>query len=338
MKRLLSTLGLLFGLALLLHAAPASALPSASQCPATNINTTYPTDGHIYDCGKYDTTDFKQIYLALNRLETATVPFFQTSTNSGYGKGVPIYFVKDAATFTSLFPGYTLKAGDCATSPISAPFFVAVLGTCNGATKAQVGYEILLTEIDHELGHIWNDNHPYNGVLPDATTASLPAGTVNSFDALVQHDFLNLDAEDQAYTIGRPACGLNGGTGPFSGMVDPEHGNAQICSGNTLLAPYNKMRTNGVILQYILPYWFKTVTNNNGDKAWDELYPEEFGYAETSGTGGDTTSEWDQFIIKWFPCSRSGWPGIAVNGGTLPPNNEAQDCTFVLPKSYTPYE
>lgn len=125
----------------------------------------------------------------------------------------------------------------------------------------------------------------------------------------------------------------------LSNTVCPQgsgHNNAYICLNGQLNTPY-KGKTNGQILQYILPYYFTNTSNLKGQDAWDELYPEEFAITESAGTGGDTTPLFDQFIITWFNCSSAGWPNIAVYGGTLPPNNEPQVCTFALPANAHDY-
>lgn len=357
MKRLLAVMFFLCGLACF---APnvALALPTAAQCPATNQNTDYPTDGHIYDCQSYDPSDFQQIYLAMVKLASHSIGFFQTATNSGYGTGIPIYFVKNNQEFATLFPGFAQNPGDCSESSKSAPFFVVVLDYCVGVSTPQTSLSMVI-EIDHELGHIWNDNHPFTTqlktggktVFPDATTAALSGA--NSFDYLTQHDFFNLDWEDSAGTIRRPPCGANGSEGPFSTEDDLLH-NANICNGNTPLAPYDgsvavtdphnptgakiKLTTNGLILQYMLPYWFIKSTNTEDVPAWDELYPEEFGLTESGFTGGSIIQA-DLFIQDWFGCS-TAWPSIAVqgngSGGTLPPPNQG-NCQITLPASAKVY-
>ncbi|HEY9757678.1 MAG TPA: hypothetical protein V6C97_21090 [Oculatellaceae cyanobacterium] len=324
MKRFFAALVAVMGLALI-GVGPAHALPTQAQCPVSNINTTYPTNGHIYDCHSYNPTDFTNLGYGMDHLETGTVPFFNTFANAGYGAGIPIYYVQNATVAQALF-GHQPPPGECAFSPTAAPWYVVVLHTCPGFTVARTLQQELIA-VDHEFGHVWNDNHPFGaapwkGIYPDATTGA------GSFDFYVEHDFYNIDFEDQAGQFPRPPCGVGH---IFEGVQDPAHGNAYICLDGQLQYPYTTKTTNGQILQYILPYFFTTSLNVKNLVAWDELYPEEFGIAESAGTGGDTTALWDQFITAWFPCSSAGWPNIAVYGGTLPPNNEPQTCSFTLP-------
>ena len=237
--------------------------------------------------------------------------------------------------------------------------FAVVLEYCVGSSDPQT-YQEMVAEVDHELGHLWNNNHPFTTplktggktVFPDATTTALSGP--NSFDFFVQHDFFNLDWFDQAGTMRRPPCGANGGTGPFSPYADLQHGNVNICNGNTPNPPYDgstavtnpsdpsgpkiKLTTNGLILQYTLPYYFVKVTNSESVLAWDELYPEEFGQVEVSFTGGDLATSWDQLIISYFTCSKATWPSIAVQGGTLPPGNQSQSCEFTIPAKAHVYQ
>jgi hypothetical protein len=347
MKRLLSILSVAAGLLLgvtVPHSASAQVTPRTSCSNLSNGGYVpnypgqYPKDKHFYDCvtptppQTGPTSDEAQVGNSLTGFDGFPLgPFFDTLAN-GSITGVFVYTFPDAATANVVLSDQLLANGQCGASSTSKPYVIALAKSCSVyGSPVTLTIQTYTGIADHEFGHLWDNTHSY------------PA-TSTLYDKFVQEDFYYLDFI-AGTTNRRPPCGSGG---VFTGELDRQHGNAAICNATTGApnSPYNgsvqvtigttktKLTTNGLILQYIFPYYFTKVNDTNGVTGWVELYAQEFGYQANGLTGGTNVApitEVSPFLQIYFNCSNATYMSQVINTGKAPTALPSGQCSTTIP-------